>query len=71
MLIGVSFLEGLGALTGIRCRFLEPQEILNVIFDMRSGSVCVPVGACRVMPIVEIKRCLAGTVVLGVVIGEF
>ena len=70
MLIGVSFLNGLGVVDRVSGCFLETCKVLNVVFDMRIVRIRMSIRSRRVIAVVEIERGFVGTSLLSVVLSK-
>ena len=68
MSIHVSGLYYLGIVDGVAGRFLESYQVLNMVFSVAVLRVGVAVGSFTMITVVQVKRGLSGTGLLGVVV---
>jgi hypothetical protein len=68
MPVCVSGLYCLGIVNGVAGRFLESYQILNMVFSVGVLRVCMTVCSLGVVTVVQVKRGLSGTRLLGVVV---
>ena len=68
MSIGISGLYYLGIVDGVAGCFLESYQVLNMVFRVGIVRVSVTVGSLGMITVVQVKRGLSGTGLLGVIV---